>query len=155
MVFSLSTFLLYQNTQTVIRGRKLTDNQILRLIKSLNIPVSSPKADEMEAAIQSAGMDMPKEIWAKKEKKIGPPQSARFAYGTTKEMPEPSLKPKSKKPKLDEDNLAQSDRALNFTASVSDILLSYENLESYSTCTFSNLSSTLSNVIAPQAASAS
>ena len=34
-------------------------------------------------------------------------------------MPEPSLKPKPKKPKLDEDNLLQSDRALNFIASVS------------------------------------
>ena len=56
---------------------------------------------------------------AKKEKKKGPPQSAKFAYGTTAEMPEPPLKPKPKKPKLDEDNLSQSDRALNFTATVS------------------------------------
>ena len=32
---------------------------------------------------------------------------------------EESLKPKPKKPKLDEDNLSQSDRALNFIASVS------------------------------------
>ena len=101
----------------MVRGRKLTDNQILRLVKSLNIPVSSPKADEMEAAIRSAGLDMPKEMWAKKEKRNAPPESAKFAYGTTKEMPHPSLQPK--KPKLDEDNLSQSDRVLNFTASVS------------------------------------
>ena len=73
----------------------------------------------MKAAIRSAGLDMPKEMWAKKEKRNAPPESAKFAYGTTKEMPHPSLQPRPKKHNLDEDNLSQSDRALNFTASVS------------------------------------
>ena len=72
----------------------------------------------MEVVIRSAGLHgyVEGDVGKKEEKNSQP--NSQF-YGTTKEMPEPSLKPKPKKPKLDEDNLLQSDRALNFIASVS------------------------------------
>ena len=113
----------------------MTDHQLCRLLKSLNVPVYSPHADELEEAIRSAGMQLPRETWCRKERPriqpVNSAESAKFSQGTTKMLPPPDIsKPAAKRPKLDTENLSQSDDAQPFSA----IVRSYKhnhNLSSY------------------------
>ena len=107
----------------VVSVRQFTDAQLLRLLRSLNIPVHSAHAAEMEEALAASGLKMPKETWCRKPRtstSISPPIGAKFSYGTTKSLPQPDFcVTKQKRPRLDDDNLSQSDAAVNFMATVS------------------------------------
>ena len=82
----------------------MTQAQLVQLLKSINIPVDSEKADEMEEAIHSAGLKMPRETWCRKEKKndgqTTTNSGAKYSTGTMKRLPPPdhATKPKAKKP---------------------------------------------------------
>ena len=60
----------------------MTDHQLCRLLKSLNVPVHIPHADELEEAIRSAGMQLLRETWSRKERArlqlVKPAESAKF-----------------------------------------------------------------------------
>ena len=107
-----------QNIKKIIGMRTMTDHQ------SLNVPVHSPHADELEEAIRSAGMQLPRETWCRKERPriqpVNSAESAKFSQGTTKMLlPPPDIsKPAAKRPKLDTENLSQSDDAQHFSAIV-------------------------------------
>ena len=112
-----------QNIKKIIGMRTMTDHQLCRLLKSLNVPVYSPHADELEEAIRSAGMQLPRETWCRKERPriqpVNSAESAKFSQGTTKMLPPPDIsKPAAKRPKLDTENLSQSDDAQHFSAFV-------------------------------------
>ena len=87
------------------------------------MPVHSPHADELEEAIQSAGMQLPRETWCRKERSktqsLNSAESAKFSQGTTKMLRPPDVsKPAAKRVKLDSENLSQSDDAMHFSAIV-------------------------------------
>ena len=106
-VYSLHyNLLLAQNVKKVIASRTMTEAQLLCLVKSLNIPAHSYHADDMDAAITSAGLQLPRETWCKKKRASltlnKSSTSAKYSQGTQKRLPPPQLtKPLAKKPKLD------------------------------------------------------
>ena len=120
----IAYFLLVQNVKKVIATRMMTEAQLQRLVKSLNIPAHSCHADDMDAAITSAGLQLPRETRCKKKRTSltlnKSSTSAKNSQGTQKSLPPPQLaKPLAKKPKLDTENLSHNDTAQNFSAMVS------------------------------------
>ncbi len=111
-----------QNTKRVIASRVMTQQQLQRLLQSLNVPEESQQANELSESLEEAGLSLPRETWAKRSKP-GPKRPTllgKYSHPPKRPFDLPALTYKAKRPKKEE-SLLDSDRAVHQSAMVPEI----------------------------------
>ncbi len=97
----------------------MSQQQIQRLLQSLNIPGKSVQADELSQALDEAGIPLPRETWAKRAKSgLKRPQLAgKYSHPPKKPLKLPGLPCEAMGGKREE-SLLDSDHAIHHSAKV-------------------------------------